>query len=116
MMIKPCPAASDATEGSIVRMRNLLLLALCIVQLAAFWKFALPPRPDGINEATVQRIQKGMRRREVEEILGGPPGDYRTIPTEDLKGGPGMFGDVDRIAALNAIEEKYDDDCKGGGG
>jgi outer membrane protein assembly factor BamE (lipoprotein component of BamABCDE complex) len=33
-----------------------------------------------VNRAAVERIRKGMTRAEVEQILGGPPGDYRTRP------------------------------------
>jgi hypothetical protein len=39
------------------------------------------PRPTQVTRASCDRIRVGMSRTEVEAILGGPPGDYRTGPT-----------------------------------
>src|SRR5262249_25897299 len=36
------------------------------------------PRPSPVTFANDERISKGVTRAEVEAILGGPPGDYRT--------------------------------------
>jgi hypothetical protein len=44
--------------------------------------FAAWPRPDRITEENAGRITRGMSRAEVYAILG-PPGDYRTVLTED---------------------------------
>ena len=41
------------------------------------------PRPDRITRENYERIRVGMSSAEVEAILGGPPGDYRTVRTED---------------------------------
>ncbi len=48
------------------------------VALAApgFW-----PQPDRVTQENVNRIPLGMSRAKVEAILGGPPGDYRTVRT-----------------------------------
>jgi hypothetical protein len=39
------------------------------------------PRPSPVTLAVFERIEQGMTRAEVEGVLGGPPGDYRTRPT-----------------------------------
>ena len=36
-----------------------------------------PPPASPIGAATLDKIRPGMQRAEVEELLGGPPGDYR---------------------------------------
>jgi hypothetical protein len=62
-------------------MRKLLvgLLAVALVLCGAF--FALVgPRHCPVNRAACERIKEGMTQAEVEAILGGPPGDYRTRP------------------------------------
>ena len=41
----------------------------------ALWWFAAPMN---INAASYKDIQVGMSRLQVEEILGGPAGDYNT--------------------------------------
>ncbi len=58
------------------RRRLLLALVVLAVLVAAdgVWWAALP-RP-GISEANCARITRGMRKGEVEAILGGPPGSY----------------------------------------
>jgi hypothetical protein len=56
---------------------------LCLVTVAVLFVLgfatvllrAQHPRP-GITRENFDRIQKGMTRAEVEEILGGPPGTY----------------------------------------
>ncbi len=40
----------------------------------------LAPARSRITEANCDKIQEGMTQREVEAILGGPPGDYATRP------------------------------------
>jgi hypothetical protein len=52
----------------------------------------LLPRPSRVTRENSERIKEGMSRAEVEEILGGPPGDYRTKPTN-----------LDRDAVARAI-------------
>jgi hypothetical protein len=53
---------------------SLLLFGILVTLL-------LPPRASRVTRANYERIEEGMSRAEVEEILGGPPGDYRTRPT-----------------------------------
>jgi hypothetical protein len=52
------------------------------------------PRPSPVTRAAFERIERGMTRAEVEDILGGPPGDYRTRPGArlliDIRGGGSM--------------------------
>jgi hypothetical protein len=35
-----------------------------------------------VTQAAADRVKPGMTRAEVEKILGGPPGDYKTLPCE----------------------------------
>jgi hypothetical protein len=51
---------------------GLLLAFICGVGLWAAW-----PAPSPIGRAGLGKIRPGMRRAEVEALLGGPPGDYR---------------------------------------
>jgi hypothetical protein len=62
------------------RLRWLLALAGLAVLVAGV--VVLWPRPERITPEKVDRIHEGMSRAEVEAILGGPPGDYRTVWTE----------------------------------
>jgi hypothetical protein len=53
-----------------------------LLGVAARVVFLLPTNPN-ITHENFQRIKAGMKREEVEAILG-PPGDYRTGPTAQL--------------------------------
>jgi hypothetical protein len=70
-----------------------LLVALLAVALTLFGA-VLPlvlPRHCPVNKAACERIEVGMTKREVEKILGGPPGDYRTRPVlGDIGSGGGI--------------------------
>jgi hypothetical protein len=58
--------------------RRLLLFAVPIIVVPlGVGGWLLWPRP-GITRANVEQIHDGMTREAVEELLGGPPGDYRT--------------------------------------
>jgi hypothetical protein len=63
-----------------MRRRKLLGALVVLAVLVAAGIFVIWPRPDQITRANLDRIKKGMRRAEVEAILGGPPGDYRNGP------------------------------------
>jgi hypothetical protein len=52
-------------------------------------------RNQRIDREHFQRIKLGMRQEDIEEILGGPPGDYRTPVEEHLTVG-GLFFEVSR--------------------
>jgi hypothetical protein len=57
--------------------RQKLLVALVVaVGLGAFLGWWIFVRSAGVNRRSFDRIQTGMSQREVEAILGGPPGDY----------------------------------------
>jgi hypothetical protein len=52
--------------------------------LVAVGAFVLWPQPDRITGKNFRRIKEGMSRHEVEGILGGPAGDYRSVETAEL--------------------------------
>jgi hypothetical protein len=69
-----------------VRRRKLLLGSLvaalvALAVLAGSGVFVPRPGPNRLTLQNCQRIREGMSRAEVEAILG-PPGDYRTGPTD----------------------------------
>jgi hypothetical protein len=65
-----------------MRKRTLLVALAALAVVGAAGVVVLWPRADRITEANLERIKEGMSRAEVDAILGGPPGDYRTGPTE----------------------------------
>jgi hypothetical protein len=65
-----------------VRKPLLGLLAVALVLLGAMLPLVLP-RHCPVNRAACERIKVGMTRTEVEAILVGPPGDYRTLPSDE---------------------------------
>lgn len=71
-----------------------LLLAGALVPVAF-------PRPSPVTLTTVERVKGGMTQAEVEAILGGPPGDYRTRPTDV---------EVDTAPLLSARTEVWEGD------
>jgi predicted ribosomally synthesized peptide with SipW-like signal peptide len=73
--------------------RRKLLLALAGLVLLAVGTFALwsQSNQSRITRKTYDRLHEGMSRTEVETILG-PPGDYRTVPTEVIADQDGIFG------------------------
>jgi hypothetical protein len=66
-------------------MRKYLLavLAVCLL-LVGILVSLTPPRPCPVTKTGYERIEKGMSLAQVEEILGGPEGDYRTRPVLTL--------------------------------
>jgi hypothetical protein len=84
--------------------RRKLLVALGgLAVLVAVGAFVVWPRADRITRENYDRIREGMTRAEVEAILGGPPGDYRTVRTEHAGEGPAAWGgDLDWYAVLCA--------------
>jgi hypothetical protein len=58
-------------------------VAIFLVLLGTLVGVALvpPPRPCLVTKAAYGRVATGRGRAQVEQILGGPPGDYRTRPT-----------------------------------
>jgi hypothetical protein len=62
-------------------MRKFLVgfLAVSLVLVGAFVAL-VGPRHCPVNRAACERIKEGMTQAEVEAILGGPSGDYRTRP------------------------------------
>jgi hypothetical protein len=72
------------------------LLALSLVLLGTMLPLTSPWRCP-VTEEAADRIERGMTLAEVEGILGGPTGDYRTIPRaaldpiEGFSGGDNLF-------------------------
>jgi hypothetical protein len=54
-----------------------LVLSGALLALAGAWHCP-------VSEASSRQIKKGMTQAEVEKILGGRPGDYRTLPPDDF--------------------------------
>ncbi len=60
----------------IIRFLWILGMACLILAIVVgLWPLCSPASP--ISAATLDKIRPGMPRAEVEELLGGPPGDYR---------------------------------------
>ena len=55
---------------------QLLLGALCLILAIGIGALALRPSPSPICAASLNKIRQGMPRTEVEQLLGGLPGDY----------------------------------------
>src|SRR5262249_11442376 len=77
-------------------MRKWVFLALALVLLLVGGMLpVLFPRPSPVTREAFIRIKAGMTRAEVESILGGKPGDYRTTPAYALSGsGGGISWDI----------------------
>ncbi len=56
-------------------------LAAGVLVLLAVGAFVLRPRPSRATLENRGLLREGMTRAEVQAVLGGPPGDYRTGPT-----------------------------------
>jgi len=66
-------------------MRKPLLAGVAVFLVLVGTLFpVLLPRPSPVTFTNYERISTGMTRAEVEQILGGPPGDYRTRPVLTL--------------------------------
>jgi hypothetical protein len=74
-----------ATRNATLKKPLLVLLTVALLLLGAMLPLVLP-RHCPVNRAAYERIEKEMTRAEVEAILGGPPGDYRTRPGFDVEG------------------------------
>ncbi len=70
--------------------RKQLIAAPSVLGLFAVALFLLWPGPDPGTRATYDRIQNGMTESEVEAVVGLPPGDYATAPTEYDRGTAGF--------------------------
>src|SRR5262245_51996337 len=68
-----------------MRKRRFWLLCMAgsvgLTALIVLW-LALTPRP-AVTQANYQRIQEGMTFQEVQDILGGPPGNYSRFPDKE---------------------------------
>jgi hypothetical protein len=69
-----------------MRRRTLLVVLAGLAVVVAAGMVALWPKPSSlirVTEENLSRVRPGMTRAEVEAILG-PPGDYRTHPTDSF--------------------------------
>jgi hypothetical protein len=84
-----------------MRWRRLLHLVVPTLLLLLFGMMLLvPTRPKPVNRAAFEGIKPGMTLAEVETLLGGPPGNYRSGEVDlDLSGGSPEFDNV-----MNAME------------
>jgi hypothetical protein len=69
-------------------MRKTAVVVLAALALGGLLA-ASAPRAKRATRAHFDRVREGMSRAEVEEALGGPPGDYRTGPVTWDDGAPG---------------------------
>jgi hypothetical protein len=58
---------------------SVVIASIVLVLLGVLLPLMLPYRSP-VTRAAYERIEDGMTQAEVEAILGGPPGDYRTRP------------------------------------
>jgi hypothetical protein len=58
-----------------------VVLAVAAISTTVVLYFTLPRRPMA-SKSDCDRVLIGMTRAEVEHVLGGPPGDYRTRPSK----------------------------------
>lgn len=78
--------------------RRMLFRASGLV-LAGVALFVLWPRTSQVTPENLTLIREGMTRAEVEKVLGGPPGDYRTGPTLEDPDNPRCCGLIDPQAS-----------------
>jgi len=71
------------------------LVATVLLVFGMLLPLMLPERCP-VNRAAFERIEEGMTVAEVEEILGGPPGDYRTLPPPPFQVGISFGPPLDR--------------------
>jgi hypothetical protein len=62
--------------------RRLLLALLAVLAVAAVFAAMAPPQPSAITRDNEARILEGMTMDELAAILGGPPRDESTGPTD----------------------------------
>jgi hypothetical protein len=86
-----------------MRMLRIGLLAIGLVLFGALVALLRPWRCP-VNGAAAGQIDKGMTQAEVEEVLGGPPGDYTTRPG-------GFLPLVFNSAGLEPRESWHGDEC-----
>jgi hypothetical protein len=73
-------APSKSAFGA--RRRLLLTALLTVLVVAAVLAAMVRPRPSAITRDNEARIHEGMTRDELETILGGPPRDESTGPSD----------------------------------
>ena len=87
-----------------MRKRALFVIAgLTLAMISGFvgLLFLLPDPP--VSTARFAKVQKGMTQAEVEELLGGPPGDYQTGR------GSGMFV-IDFLSPGDSVSKEWTGD------
>jgi hypothetical protein len=88
-------------------MRKYLLAGLAVALLLGGALFALlRPWHCPVTHSTFAWIKEDMTRAEVETILGGPPGDYRTRPVDT----EGFHFPTATLAGLTQMQEWQGDE------
>jgi hypothetical protein len=92
--------------------RNWTILAVSVV-LAVGAAFVFWPRTSHVSKAGCDSIKIGVTRAQVEEFLGGPPGDYRTVCTTCSDLGEADLDDIAFYVDLSRYAA-YSDYCDDG--
>jgi hypothetical protein len=83
-------------------MRKPLLAGVAVfLVLVGILVTLLMPRPSKVTRENYERIKMGMSPANVEQILGGPPGDYSTVPTDYPGGGMDIVVDIEELKAAH---------------
>jgi hypothetical protein len=65
-------------------LKALFVIVAVVVALVCVLLPLMLPYRSPVTRAAHERIEEGMTQAEVEAILGGPPGDYRTRPGDSM--------------------------------
>jgi hypothetical protein len=93
-----------------MRRRKLLVVLAGLAVVVAAVVVVLWPRANCVTLTNYSSIQQGMTFPEVEAILGGPPGDYRTSPTQFEFGDPSFRHRRSLLPGTGAREEHWEGD------
>jgi hypothetical protein len=86
-----------------MRKRKWLVVLTGLLAVLTAGSLVLWPRADRITQENLDRIREGMSRARVESILGGPPGDYRTVRTRaEAEGASDRTLRADQLYALSS--------------
>jgi hypothetical protein len=94
-----------------MKRKRLALAVVVLAVLVATAAWVMWPQRSRVTKENYARITAGMTRRDVETVLGGPPGDYRSGPTERAS----LPLDIEMLVendALN-VSDLFDDEWEG---
>jgi hypothetical protein len=93
-----------------MRRRTLLVVLAALAVVVAVGTVLLWPRAERVTLENHTSIRSGMTLPEVEAILGGPPGDYRTSPTQFEFGDPSFRCRRSHLRGTGVSEEHWECD------